>query len=99
MTIRIFFLFLLFISSEINGIAQSKIVIKDLKDDFGAKGDGVSNDVKAFQAAANFFNSKKGNGKLLIPYGTYLVNNQKDGSPTVIKQGENVFMLNKEKIF
>jgi hypothetical protein len=40
---------------------------------FGAKGDGKTNDTKAFEDASAFFNKRGGNGKLTIPAGTYMV--------------------------
>jgi len=39
---------------------------------FGAKGDGVSDDYSAFKAAANYIN-KKGGGTLIISKGTYFL--------------------------
>ncbi|MEO8762636.1 MAG: right-handed parallel beta-helix repeat-containing protein [Ginsengibacter sp.] len=43
---------------------------------FGAKGDGKTNDQAAFKAAADFFNARGGNGRLVIPKGTYIVGKQ-----------------------
>lgn len=43
--------------------------------DFGAKGDGVTNDTSAFQRAAAAINAAMG-GTLLIPSGTYVVGRQ-----------------------
>lgn len=54
---------------------QSGYVVRTIKS-FGAKGDGKTNDHEAFQKAAIFFNTRKGNGKLLIEKGTYLVGRQ-----------------------
>jgi hypothetical protein len=54
--------------------AQSKIT-KSIKD-FGAKGNGKTNDTKAFQKASDFFNSRNGHGVLLIPNGVYIVGEQ-----------------------
>jgi hypothetical protein len=50
---------------------------------FGAKGDGKTNDHDAFEKAAAFFNERGGNGKLIIPRGTYLVGKQtaSEGKP------------------
>ena len=54
--------------------AQSYIE-KDIKF-FGAKGNGKTNDHKSFQKAATYFNSRGGNGKLIISPGTYIVGKQ-----------------------
>jgi len=50
-------------------------VAKNIKT-FGAKGDGKTNDNKAFQKAADFFNKRGGHGKLLIPKGIYIIGGQ-----------------------
>lgn len=55
-------------------VAQS-YVVRDIKS-FGARGDGKTNDHEAFQKAATFFNSRGGNGKLLISKGTYVIGKQ-----------------------
>jgi hypothetical protein len=64
-----YFLFLSFIS-----LGQGSIT-KSLKD-FGAKGDGTTDDMPAFIKATKFFNERKGNGTLTIPSGTYMVHTQ-----------------------
>lgn len=51
------------------------MIVRDIKS-FGAKGDGHTNDQAAFERAAAFFNSRKGNGTLVIPRGTYIVGKQ-----------------------
>src|SRR5258705_12123316 len=57
-------------------VAQSQTrVVKDIKS-FGAKGDGKNNDQAAFQKAADYFNKRGGNGKLIISKGTYIVGKQ-----------------------
>jgi len=56
------------------GSAQSYIT-KSIKD-FGAKGNGRTDDQEAFVKASAFFNKRKGNGKLIIPKGIYLVGRQ-----------------------
>jgi hypothetical protein len=57
-------------------VAQSQTrVVKDIKS-FGAKGDGKTNDQAAFQKAADYFNKRGGNGKLIISKGTYIVGKQ-----------------------
>ena len=61
--------------------AQS-VLRKDLKKDFGAVGDGKTNDQTAFQKAADFFNQRVKTSAgaapavLLIPRGVYLVGRQ-----------------------
>jgi hypothetical protein len=55
--------------------AQQKFIARTIKS-FGAKGDGKTNDHPAFVKAANFFNARGGNGKLIINKGTYLVGKQ-----------------------
>lgn len=50
-------------------------VTKSVKE-FGAQGNGKANDTEAFQKAATFFNNRGGQGKLIIPKGTYLVGRQ-----------------------
>lgn len=51
-------------------------VERDIKS-FGAKGDGVTNDHDAFVRAAEFFNARGGNGKLIISKGVYIIGKQK----------------------
>jgi len=50
-------------------------ITKDIKS-FGASGDGESNDQAAFEKAADYFNKRGGNGKLIISRGTYIVGEQ-----------------------
>ncbi len=58
------------------------VLRKDLKRDFGAVGDGKTNDQAAFQKAADFFNQRAktpagtGPAVLAIPKGVYLVGRQ-----------------------
>ncbi len=66
------FLFSLFFY---NSSAQS-YVTKSIKD-FGAKGDGRTDDHEAFVKACAFFNNRKGHGKLVIPKGIYIVGKQR----------------------
>lgn len=56
---------------------QAQVYITRSIKDFGAKGNGRTNDQDAFVKASAFFNQRKGNGKLIIPKGTYLVGRQK----------------------
>ncbi|MBD0296583.1 MAG: right-handed parallel beta-helix repeat-containing protein [Flavisolibacter sp.] len=83
---------LLFFNSRILSQAPSSYVIKDIKS-FGAKGDGKFNDHAAFQRAAQFFNARKGNGKLIISSGTYLVGKQIKGGNGAAWFGEDVLKL------
>jgi hypothetical protein len=53
-------------------------VVKNIKTDFGAFGDGIHNDHEAFKEASAFFNERKGHGTLIIPSGTYIVGRQLD---------------------
>lgn len=55
---------------------EDERVIKNIRTDFGALGDGVHNDHEAFKEASKFFNERGGNGTLIIPAGTYLVGRQ-----------------------
>ena len=67
-------------------------VAKDIKS-FGAKGDGRTNDQAAFEKAAQFFNARGGNGKLIISKGTYLVGKQdvtKGANGAFYTQGRDV---------
>ena len=66
------FLFLLFLYRT--SFAQ-KYIVKDIKS-FGAKGNGKTNDQKAFQKAAAYFNNRGGNGKLIISKGIYIIGKQ-----------------------
>jgi hypothetical protein len=50
-------------------------IIKSIKD-FGAKGNGKTNDQPAFEKASSFFNARGGRGKLVIPKGVYIVGKQ-----------------------
>src|SRR5664279_1076928 len=64
----VFFLLLFAAHSQTN-------IIRDIKS-FGAMGDGKTNDQAAFQKAADYFNQRGGNGKLIISKGTYIVGKQ-----------------------
>lgn len=89
---KYFFSFMLFIFiCTIKSDAQTYIV-KNIKE-FGAKGDGRTSDHKAFQKAAAFFNTRGGNGKLIIPRGIYIVGKQSFTGGQLNKpawEGENV---------
>ncbi len=68
-TFPLFFLFLFF-----SAYTQSYRK-RDIKS-FGARGDGKTDDHAAFERAAEFFNKRKGQGKLIISKGTYIVGRQ-----------------------
>ncbi len=59
--------------AQINSELQ---VVKNIKTDFGAVGNGISDDHQAFVNAASFINSQNGNVKLIIPDGIYIVGKQ-----------------------
>ncbi|WP_210516755.1 right-handed parallel beta-helix repeat-containing protein [Hymenobacter terricola] len=73
--------FLLF-SGLAHGQAATPVLRKDLRTDFGAVGDGKTNDHAAFERAADFFNKRAqtpagtGRAVLHIPKGVYLVGRQ-----------------------
>jgi len=67
---------LLFTALSLCVFSYSQVtLVRDIKS-FGAKGDGRTNDHAAFERAAAFFNSRKGNGTLIIPRGIYIVGKQ-----------------------
>ncbi|QKG58644.1 right-handed parallel beta-helix repeat-containing protein [Hymenobacter sp. BRD128] len=72
-------LLVLLASGLAHGQAAATVLRKDLKKDFGAVGDGRTNDHAAFRKAADFFNQRAqtpagaGRAVLTIPKGTYLV--------------------------
>jgi hypothetical protein len=59
----------------ISNYSFEQIVVKSIQS-FGAKGDGKTNDTQAFEQAATFFNTRGGNGILLINKGIYIVGQQ-----------------------
>ncbi len=59
------------VGRTVNDKFQESVSVKD----FGAVGDGVTNDTDAFNNAAAYINSQ-GGGKLIVPFGTYLVGKQ-----------------------
>jgi hypothetical protein len=81
---------LLFWISAVTGNTQVYIV-KSIRN-FGAKGNGKSDDQFAFEKAASFFNSRGGNGKLVLPKGIYIVGRQ--DFRTGIKQRHVLNILN-----
>jgi Secretion system C-terminal sorting domain len=57
-------------------INPSLQVIKNIKTDFGAIGNGVADDHQAFRNASNFIQTNGGNVRLVIPDGVYIVGKQ-----------------------
>jgi len=66
---------LLLINSPFYSHAQQNVT-RSIKD-FGARGNGHSDDQDAFVKASVFFNKRKGHGRLIIPKGIYIVGRQK----------------------
>ena len=93
---KIYILVYFIIIIPFSSIAQ-KSITKSIKD-FGAKGNGYSDDQDAFAKASAFFNNRKGNGKLIIPKGIYIVGRQRFTGNDIEKKssayiGENVLDL------
>ncbi len=89
---KISLLLVLLITNGINSIAQNGMVTKNIKTDFGAKGDGINNDAESFKEAAKYINNRGGFVKLIIPFGEYIVNTQRDNKPETIKISDNIFL-------
>lgn len=70
---------------NLSGNAQD-FVTRSIKD-FGAKGNGRTNDHEAFVKASAFFNNRKGHGKLIIPKGIYIVGKQRFTGNDANKKG------------
>ncbi|MDO5655728.1 MAG: glycosyl hydrolase family 28-related protein [Flavobacteriaceae bacterium] len=70
----VFILFTACASTPIKTTSQKVINVKD----FGAKGDGITNDYLSFKNAVEAIN-KQGGGKLEIPLGHYLLNTYSTG--------------------
>jgi Right handed beta helix region len=76
-------------------------ITKDIRS-FGARGDGKTNDQAAFEKAADYFNQRGGNGKLIISKGTYIVGKQSftGGKQNQVSyQGEDVLHFTNIKNF
>jgi hypothetical protein len=81
-----FLLVLLFLNLR----SQCQIYVSKTIKDFGAKGDGKTNDHEAFKKAAKFFSDRKGYGRLIISKGVYLVGKQVKGGNGAAWLGEDV---------
>jgi hypothetical protein len=57
-------------------VSTSSNIILNIKTDFGAKGDGITNDHLAFENASIKINKLKNNVTLIIPNGKYIVGKQ-----------------------
>ncbi|MFZ1529039.1 MAG: glycosyl hydrolase family 28-related protein [Ferruginibacter sp.] len=53
--------------------SNAQVEYKNIKTDFGARGNGKLSDHAAFRRAAAYINKRKGNVVLFIPKGTYLL--------------------------
>lgn len=73
-------LFLFFQIGLFNGVAQqtSQVLKINIKD-YGAVGDGITNDYQAFLKAVNTINKNKG-GEIFLPKGNYFIGEYNDGS-------------------
>jgi hypothetical protein len=69
-------LFLILHAHFLSQISYAQTYLTKSIKTFGAKGDGRTNDHIAFEKAATFFNKRGGNGKLIIPAGTYIIGKQ-----------------------
>ncbi|MBO3270738.1 glycosyl hydrolase family 28-related protein [Hymenobacter defluvii] len=90
-----------------NSLVAQGVIKKDLRKDFGARGDGKTNDQVAFEKAAHFFNTLYKDPKqaatksvLYIPKGIYIVGKQ-DSINTCTScfddangKSQNIFYLN-----
>ncbi|MFZ1527394.1 MAG: T9SS type A sorting domain-containing protein [Ferruginibacter sp.] len=74
--------------AQINSSLQ---VVKNIKTDFGAQGNGVVNDHAAFEAAAALINQNGGNIKLIIPDGIYLIGKQIEHKENTANEIETVY--------
>jgi hypothetical protein len=72
-------------------VHAQKTVTISIKD-FGAKGNGTTNDHDAFVAAAQYINQRKSNVILTIPHGTYLIGKQQPGKEWML-EGVNALLL------
>ncbi|MEP6596087.1 MAG: hypothetical protein ABJA71_09065, partial [Ginsengibacter sp.] len=94
-------LFFIALITDANLALAQTYVVKDIKS-FGAKGNGKTNDHEAFQKAADYFNNRGGNGKLIISKGIYIVGKQPFTGGQGKKpayEGEDVLHFTKVKNF
>lgn len=70
-----------------------KIMTLDIRKDFGAIGNGNSDDQPAFDAASAFINARGGFCKLVIPQGTYRVGRQVSNQAGRYMSGQNVLNI------
>ena len=95
------YLILIFFPFLLSPAKSQTYVTKSIKV-FGAKGDGKTNDTYAFHKAAEYFNKRGGNGKLIIPKGVYIVGKQTFTGGQANKpaySGENVLSFTNIKNF
>lgn len=90
-------IFLIFLINLPLVAVEQTIITRSIKE-FGAKGDGKTDDHDAFVKASAFFNKRSGHGKLIIPKGTYIVGRQKftgdiNNKGSLVYVGENVIDL------
>ena len=69
-------LVLLLLSLFCFGFTEAQTSVSKSIKEFGAKGDGKTNDHVAFLNAAAYFNKRGGHGKLIFPKGIYIVGRQ-----------------------
>jgi len=86
-------------TAQNQNLPNQSYLIKNLVIDFGAVGDGIVNDQDAFKRASDFFNKRKGNGKLIIPFGVYKVGKQMVDTPKRFMSGIDVIELNNVENF
>ncbi len=75
----------------------SSVLTLNIKTDFCATGDGVTNDQAAFEAASAFIKKRSGYAKLVIPAGTYRVGRQTPGYRGWYQWSEGVLSLDSVK--
>ncbi len=71
---------------------QSDFQILNIKKDFGAKGDGITNDQAAFELASLKIKELKQNVTLLIPTGIYIVGNQIENQSNELSYFNTIYL-------